>query len=90
MTFHPSSLPVVVGGAAGEEGDETSPDGGQSGSAGTATPPGQPASLRQRLARAQSRHRLVNKPQDFQVSVSGPFIHIHTAARILSIRWTTM
>lgn len=57
------------GGGGEEEGDETLPDGGQSGIAGTPSSPGQPANLRRRVARAQNRHRLVNKPQDFQVSM---------------------
>ncbi|KAM6898404.1 myoferlin-like [Lycodopsis pacificus] len=48
---------------AGGGGDETLPDGGQSGSS-----PGQSVNLRQKLSRAQSR-RLANKPQDFQVRV---------------------
>ncbi|XP_017273942.1 myoferlin-like isoform X2 [Kryptolebias marmoratus] len=57
------------GGGDGEEGGETLPDGVQSGSAGISTSSGQPVSLRQKLARAQSRHRLMNKPQDFQIRV---------------------
>ncbi|TMS22003.1 Myoferlin [Larimichthys crocea] len=57
------------GGGGEEEGDETLPDGGQSGIAGTPSSPGQPANLRRRVARAQNRHRLVNKPQDFQIRV---------------------
>uniref|UniRef100_A0A3B4WEX9 Myoferlin n=1 Tax=Seriola lalandi dorsalis TaxID=1841481 RepID=A0A3B4WEX9_SERLL len=57
------------GGGGGEEGDETVPDGGQSGSAGGRSPTGQAVNLRQRLARGQNRHRLVNKPQDFQIRV---------------------
>ncbi|XP_071319383.1 myoferlin-like isoform X2 [Trachinotus anak] len=57
------------GGGGGEEGDETAPDGGQSGSAGGPSPTGQAVNLRQRLARGQNRHRLVNKPQDFQIRV---------------------
>uniref|UniRef100_A0A3B4THD9 Myoferlin n=1 Tax=Seriola dumerili TaxID=41447 RepID=A0A3B4THD9_SERDU len=55
--------------AADAEGDETVPDGGQSGSAGGRSPTGQAVNLRQRLARGQNRHRLVNKPQDFQIRV---------------------
>lgn len=51
----------------GEEGNETSPDGCQNGVSGAPSSPGQPPLLRQRAARSQSRHRLVNKPQDFQV-----------------------
>lgn len=54
----------------GEEGDTTLPDGAQSGSTGSPSSPTQPASLRKRLARAQNRHRLVDKPQDFQVSLT--------------------
>ncbi|XP_028288019.1 myoferlin-like isoform X2 [Parambassis ranga] len=57
------------GGGGGAEGDETLPDGGQSGSVGVSSASGQPVNLRQRLARAESRHRLVNKPQDFQIRV---------------------
>ncbi|KAI3365598.1 hypothetical protein L3Q82_010680 [Scortum barcoo] len=63
---------VVAGGGGvggGEGGDETLPDGGQSGSTGVPSSPGQPVNLRQQLARAQNRHRLVNKPQDFQIRV---------------------
>uniref|UniRef100_A0A665W534 Myoferlin n=1 Tax=Echeneis naucrates TaxID=173247 RepID=A0A665W534_ECHNA len=58
-----------AGGGGGEEGDETLPDGGQSPSAGGASPTGQAVKLRQRLTRGQNRHRLVNKPQDFQIRV---------------------
>uniref|UniRef100_A0A8C4NYU3 C2 domain-containing protein n=1 Tax=Dicentrarchus labrax TaxID=13489 RepID=A0A8C4NYU3_DICLA len=57
------------GGGGGDEGNETLPDGGQSGSAGTPSSPGQTTNLRQQVARAQNRHRLVNKPQDFQIRV---------------------
>ncbi|KAG8009074.1 Myoferlin, partial [Nibea albiflora] len=60
---------TVDTGGGGEEGDETLPDGAQSGIAGNPSSPGQPAKLRQRVARAQNRHRLVNKPQDFQIRV---------------------
>ncbi|XP_041670961.1 myoferlin-like isoform X6 [Cheilinus undulatus] len=60
---------VVDAGGGGEEGDGTHPDGVQGGSAGTPLSPGQSVNLRKRLARAQSRHRLVNKPQDFQIRV---------------------
>lgn len=56
------------GDAGGDEGDGTSPDGGQSGSVGLSSSSGQPVNFRQKLSRAQNRHRLVNKPQDFQVS----------------------
>ncbi|XP_031699126.1 myoferlin-like isoform X3 [Anarrhichthys ocellatus] len=48
---------------AGGGGDETLPDGGQRGSAGVSSSSGQ------KLSRAQSRRRLVNKPQDFQIRV---------------------
>ncbi|KAK9529891.1 hypothetical protein VZT92_011440 [Zoarces viviparus] len=51
-----------AGGGGG--GDETLPDGGQSGSS-----PGQSVNLRQKMSRAQSRSRLANKPQDFQIRV---------------------
>ncbi|XP_072229894.1 myoferlin-like isoform X2 [Leuresthes tenuis] len=62
---------VDAGGDGGDsdEGGETLPDGGQSGSAGVSSSSGQRANLRQRLTRAQSRHRLINKPQDFQIRV---------------------
>ncbi|XP_053197896.1 myoferlin-like [Scomber japonicus] len=63
---------TVDAGGDGDGGDETTLDGAQSGSAGVASSPGKtgkPANLRQRLARAQNRHRLVNKPQDFQIRV---------------------
>ncbi|CAJ1080777.1 myoferlin-like isoform X3 [Xyrichtys novacula] len=60
---------AVDGGGGGEEGDETQTDGGPRGSGGSATSPGQAVGLRRRLARAQNRHRLVNKPQDFQIRV---------------------
>ncbi|XP_042364022.1 myoferlin-like isoform X2 [Plectropomus leopardus] len=60
---------TVDAGGGGEEEDETLPDGGQSGSAGAPSTPGQKANLRNRLARAQNRRRLVNKPQDFQIRV---------------------
>lgn len=54
---------------AGEEGaDGTSTDGSPTRSAGAPSSAAKGASVRQRLARAQSRHRLANKPQDFQVS----------------------
>ncbi|XP_035001217.1 myoferlin isoform X2 [Hippoglossus stenolepis] len=57
------------GGDGGDEGDETQADGGPSGSAGGLTPAAQGGNLRKRLARTQNRHRLVNKPQDFQIRV---------------------
>ncbi|TNN74621.1 Myoferlin [Liparis tanakae] len=60
---------VDAGGGGGEEGEETLPDGGLSGSAGVPSTPGQSVSLRKKMARAQNRHRLVNKPQDFQIRV---------------------
>uniref|UniRef100_A0A8C3GBK7 Myoferlin n=1 Tax=Cyclopterus lumpus TaxID=8103 RepID=A0A8C3GBK7_CYCLU len=50
-------------GGGGEEGEETLPDGGQSGSAGVPSSPGQSVNRR------QNRHRLLNKPQDFQIRV---------------------
>lgn len=70
---HPFILWFVLWWGGGEVGDESSPDGGQSGASGSPLSPTQPALLRQQLARAQNRYRLVNKPQDFQVSV-----HVHT------------
>uniref|UniRef100_A0A8C3AXU1 Myoferlin n=1 Tax=Cyclopterus lumpus TaxID=8103 RepID=A0A8C3AXU1_CYCLU len=45
------------------DGEETLPDGGQSGSAGVPSSPGQSVNRR------QNRHRLLNKPQDFQIRV---------------------
>ncbi|XP_037611172.1 myoferlin-like isoform X4 [Sebastes umbrosus] len=59
----------VDAGGGGDGGDESLPDGGQSGFAGVPSAPGQDVALRRRLARAQNRHRLVNKPQDFQIRV---------------------
>ncbi|XP_067344047.1 myoferlin-like isoform X2 [Channa argus] len=52
------------GGNSGGEGDET--DGGQGGSASGPPTPVQSVNLRQR---SQSRYRLANKPQDFQIRV---------------------
>ncbi|KAM4715581.1 myoferlin-like [Anableps anableps] len=60
---------TVDAGGGDEEGSETVPDGGQSGSAGAPSSSGQAVGLRQRLTRAQNRIRLVNKPQDFQIRV---------------------
>ncbi|XP_042253891.1 myoferlin-like isoform X10 [Thunnus maccoyii] len=60
---------VDAGGGGGDGGDEAAVDGNQSGSPGVPSSSGQPAKLRQRLARAQNRHRLVDKPQDFQIRV---------------------
>uniref|UniRef100_A0A671TZ67 Myoferlin n=1 Tax=Sparus aurata TaxID=8175 RepID=A0A671TZ67_SPAAU len=67
----PNAAPNLNDPQAGDatEGDETLPDGGQSGAAGVPSSPGQNANLRQRVARPQNRHRLVNKPQDFQIRV---------------------
>ncbi|XP_054605025.1 myoferlin isoform X1 [Nothobranchius furzeri] len=56
-------------GGGGEEGGETLPDGVQPGSAGNSSSTNLPSNLRQKLARTQSRHRLANKPQDFQIRV---------------------
>ncbi|KAI9518573.1 hypothetical protein NQZ68_035943 [Dissostichus eleginoides] len=55
--------------AGGGGGDETQPDGGQGGSAGGPSSPGQSVNMRQKIARSQNRHRLVNKPQDFQIRI---------------------
>ncbi|KAI4807796.1 hypothetical protein KUCAC02_027581 [Chaenocephalus aceratus] len=55
--------------AGGGGGDETQPDGGQGGSAGGPSSHGQSVNLRQKIARSQNRHRLVNKPQDFQIRI---------------------
>lgn len=71
------------GGGGGEEGDETLPDGGQSGSAGVPSSPGQSVNFRQRLVRTQNRHRLVNKPQDFQVSVIKNYTVINKDQQLL-------
>lgn len=60
---------VDAGGGGGDGGDEAAVDGNQRGSPGVPSSSGQPAKLRQRLARAQNRHRLVDKPQDFQIRV---------------------
>ncbi|XP_044194443.1 myoferlin-like isoform X4 [Thunnus albacares] len=60
---------VDAGGGGGDGGDEAAVDGNQSGSPGVPSSSGQPAKLRQRLARVQNRHRLVDKPQDFQIRV---------------------
>ncbi|XP_032429268.1 myoferlin isoform X2 [Xiphophorus hellerii] len=57
------------GGGGDEEGNEAVPDGAQSGPAGAPSSSGQPGALRQRLNRVQSRQRLANKPQDFQIRV---------------------
>lgn len=60
---------VEAGSGGGEEGDETAVDGNVTTPAG-GTMSGNRANLRQRLARStKSRHRLANKPQDFQVRV---------------------
>ncbi|XP_038155666.1 myoferlin-like isoform X4 [Cyprinodon tularosa] len=56
-------------GGGDEEAGETVADGGQSGPAGVPSSSGQAAGFRQRLTRAQSQRRLVNKPQDFQIRV---------------------
>ncbi|XP_077406159.1 myoferlin-like isoform X3 [Vanacampus margaritifer] len=59
----------IVDSGDAEQGDETEPDGAPSGS-GTSPSPGRKyASLRRRIARSQNRHRLVNKPQDFQIRI---------------------
>ncbi|XP_074477188.1 myoferlin-like isoform X5 [Sebastes fasciatus] len=60
---------TVDAGGGGDGGDESLPDGGQSGFAGVPSAPGQDVNIRRRLARSQNRHRLVNKPQDFQIRV---------------------
>lgn len=84
---------LLAGGGGGEEGDETLPDGGQSGSAGVPSSAGQAANLRRRLARGQNRHRLVNKPQDFQVSLivfllkSNTIIFFSASCILVSFRW---
>nr|XP_057917197.1 myoferlin-like isoform X2 [Doryrhamphus excisus] len=60
---------TVDSGGGGEQGDQVAPDGALSGSVRGPSSPGYSSSLRQRVARAQNRHRLVNKPQDFQIRV---------------------
>lgn len=60
---------TVDAGDGGDEGDPTQPDGVQGGSPGATLSQGQSSNLRKRIARAQSRHRLANKPQDFQIRV---------------------
>ncbi|XP_065805381.1 myoferlin isoform X2 [Labrus bergylta] len=60
---------TVDAGGGGDEGDESQPDGAQSSATGAPLSPGQSGNLQKRLARAHSRHRLVNKPQDFQIRV---------------------
>ncbi|KAF6728418.1 Myoferlin [Oryzias melastigma] len=67
----PAGDATVDGGEAGsdENEGETTTDLGQSGSAGVSLPKKQSANVRQRLTRGQSRHRLANKPQDFQIRV---------------------
>ncbi|XP_074519844.1 myoferlin-like isoform X1 [Halichoeres trimaculatus] len=59
---------TTVDAGGGDEGDGTQPDGVQGGSAAPLSP-GQSVNLRRRLARGQNRHRLVNKPQDFQIRI---------------------
>ncbi|XP_028332942.1 myoferlin-like isoform X1 [Gouania willdenowi] len=60
---------VDSGGGDDEAGDGTVPDGGQSGAPGVSSSSFSGHKLRHKLARAQSRHRLANKPQDFQIRV---------------------
>ncbi|KAM9424835.1 myoferlin-like isoform 2-T2 [Pholidichthys leucotaenia] len=57
---------TVEAGGTGEEVNETLPDGSP---AGASSSSGTGVNLRQKMARAQSRHRLANKPQDFQIRV---------------------
>lgn len=57
------------GGGGGDEVNNTLADGDQSGPAGIPSSAGQPLDVRRSMARSQSRHRLANKPQDFQVSL---------------------
>ncbi|XP_054622805.1 myoferlin-like isoform X2 [Dunckerocampus dactyliophorus] len=60
---------TVEPGGGGEQGDQVAPDGALSGSVRSPLSPGHSSSLGQRFTRAQNRHRLVNKPQDFQIRV---------------------
>ncbi|XP_026170896.1 myoferlin isoform X7 [Mastacembelus armatus] len=62
---HAGDAAVDGGGGGDEQRGETSPDGGQGGSASS----GQIGNSRQRGTRTQSRYRLANKPQDFQIRV---------------------
>ncbi|XP_075890689.1 myoferlin-like isoform X2 [Nelusetta ayraudi] len=65
----PDAGDAAADAAGGEEADETSLDGGPSGSAGVPSSALKGASVHQRQARTHSRHRLTNKPQDFQIRV---------------------
>ncbi|XP_037133650.1 myoferlin-like isoform X2 [Syngnathus acus] len=64
---HDGDSTVDSGG--GEQGEETAPDGTPSGSATSPSAPGLSTSLRRRIAKSQNRHRLINKPQDFQIRI---------------------
>uniref|UniRef100_M4APC2 Myoferlin n=1 Tax=Xiphophorus maculatus TaxID=8083 RepID=M4APC2_XIPMA len=64
-----AAVDAAGGGGGDEEGNEAVPDGAQSGPAGAPSSSGQPGALHQRLNRVQSRQRLANKPQDFQIRV---------------------
>ncbi|KAM9716080.1 myoferlin-like isoform 2-T2 [Menidia menidia] len=66
---HSGDSTMDAAGGDGGEGGATLLDGGQSASAGVSSPNAQRANVSQRLNRAQKRHRLINKPQDFQIRV---------------------
>ncbi|XP_068162366.1 myoferlin-like isoform X2 [Antennarius striatus] len=65
----PQSGDSTVDADGGVEGDGPLPAGGQTGVSGAPLTTGQAGNLRRQVARAQNRHRLVNKPQDFQIRV---------------------
>ncbi|KAJ8365691.1 hypothetical protein SKAU_G00145220 [Synaphobranchus kaupii] len=57
-------------GGTGDGGDEEEGDATDGGQAGRASSPGQPGNPNQRvMRRSRKRHKLVNKPQDFQIRV---------------------
>lgn len=59
------------GGGGAEEGNEIALDGDPTAPPGVSLSPSKQGNLRQRMTRSsQSRQRLANKPQDFQVSVT--------------------
>lgn len=61
---------VDAGGGGAEEGNETALDGDPTAPPGVSLSPSKQGNLRQRMTRSsQSRQRLANKPQDFQIRV---------------------